>query len=518
MTYHTSLTGLNAASFHLATTSHNIANTETTGFKRSRAVFENIFASTLQGSSPADAGQGVAARDPLQNFSQGALVSTANTLDLAVMGEGFFPIKSPLDGRDLYTREGGFRLNDNQYVVNGKGEFLQVAAVDTQGNALTGTLASLRIPPQTTGQFKPSTQITQVLQLPAGAKEISKAFDARDPQTYSHRTNVTLIDDAGNPRAGSLYYIKSRNADATDPFTEWKVVAEVDGQRITPQAREYRKNEAPARTSGTDFVEWAGRGEAADILTLQATDAPSTADGELSVVAGQLYRGDGRTAQRIGTLDAQKNGLNGQALRINLLPQAAPLNPASLDPMVSYSRLMKDEAGLIRVATDGRLLPELGKMGFAPSAGFSKAISLDLSDSRQANTGFALTRLEQDGRPEGRLVEFSVAKNGLVKASYSNGYEGPLGKILLAKFSNASGLDQQGDTRYAATTASGAPTFGVPGQGGLGGVQSGALEKSNVDMMGEMVELIMAQRNFQANAKAIETQSTMAQTMAENLR
>lgn len=523
MTLHTSLTGLNAASFQLATSSNNIANTETTGFKRSRAVFENIYASSLQGANPSDSGQGVSAKDPTQNFSQGALVSTTSTLDLAITGEGFFPIKGPLDGRDLFTREGSFKLNDQQFIVNGKGEFLQVASLDSKGNAILGSLASLRIPRQTTGQFKPTTDIAQTLQLPSDAKVVTKAFDRKEPLSYSHRSNVSVIDDAGNPRAASLYYIKARNADAADPYTEWKVVAEVDGVRVAPQARTYRKDEVASRTATEDYIEWAGRGESSDILSFAAEGQLNTGDGAISLVAGKVYRGDGSVAQHIGSLDAQKNGLNGQPLRINLLKddtqgRGAPVNPASLGSLVSYSRLMTDQEGLIRVGTDGRLLPELGKVAFAPLPGMGQGFKLDLSDSVQANTGFALTRMEQNGRPEGNLVDFSIAKNGLIKATYSNGTEAKLGKILLAKFSNASGLSQQGDTRYTASADSGAPAFGVPGQGALGSVQSGSLEKSNVDIMSEMVDLIMAQRNFQANAKAIETQSTMTQTMAENLR
>lgn len=521
MTFQTSLTGLNAANFQLSASSNNIANADTNGFKRSRAAFETIYASTLQGANPADAGLGVRPTDPRQNFSQGALTSTANVLDLAITGEGFFPIKS-LDKRDLFTREGGFKLNDAQYVVNGKGEFLQVAALDDQGRVIPDSLSSLRIPRQTVGQFKPSTRVQETVQLPADAAVIDKPFSARDPQTYNHRTNVTLIDDSGQTHAGAAYYVKQRNADAEDPYTQWKLIVEVDGQRMAPQPRDYRKNEVASRTQTDDHIEWAGRGESTDILSLTSRSQADAAQGALSVVGSQVFRGDGKVARAIGTLDSENNGLGGKPLRINLNPdeiaKGGALAPAGLDALVSYSRQLRDEQGLVRVGTNGQLVPELSALTLSPSPGFSKGFTLDLGGSRQANVAFARTRLEQDGRPEGQLVDFNIAKNGVIRASYSNGQETALGKILLARFANASGLNQLGDTRYTATPDSGTPAYGEPGQGLVGAVQSGALEKSNVDLMGEMVDLIMAQRNFQANAKAIESQSTMTQTLAENLR
>lgn len=522
MTFQTSLTGLNAANAHLATTSNNIANTETNGFKRSRAAFETIFASTLQGGNVADTGQGVRASDPRQNFAQGALRSTGNVLDLAITGDGFFQVKSPQDKREMFTREGGFRLNDSQYLVNGKGEFLQVAALDAKGRIVPDSQADLRVPRQTEGQFKPSTRVQETIAFPADAKVITRAFSARDPLTYNHKTSVTLVDDAGQTHAGAAYYVKERAADAEDPYTQWKLIFEVDGQRVSPQARDYRKQEAASRTASQDSIEWAGRGETTDILAFRTQTQADTAQGAMSVVGDQVLRGDGKQAHVIGTVDAQKNGRNGQPLQIHLiqdeLAAGGPLNPASLDPLVSYSRQLSDDQGLIRIGTDGQLVPELASVAFKPGASFGQAVTLDLTGSQQANTPFARIRVEQDGRPEGQLVDLRIARNGLIQASYSNGLESALGKILLARFADTSGLSQQGDGRYTATPASGQPAYGEPGQGAVGGVQSGALEKSNVDMTTEMVDLIMAQRNFQANAKAIESQSAMTESLMEKLR
>jgi flagellar hook protein FlgE len=101
----------------------------------------------------------------------------------------------------------------------------------------------------------------------------------------------------------------------------------------------------------------------------------------------------------------------------------------------------------------------------------------------------------------------------VVRANYTNGQQVALGKIILTNFANPNGLKQIGDANYLETTNSGQPTLGEAGGDGFGSIQAGALERANVDLTEELVELITAQRNFQANAKAIETSSTLTQTI-----
>jgi flagellar hook-basal body protein len=96
-----------------------------------------------------------------------------------------------------------------------------------------------------------------------------------------------------------------------------------------------------------------------------------------------------------------------------------------------------------------------------------------------------------------------------VVASYSNGSQKSLGKIIIANFSSPTGLRQIGDSSFFATSDSGTPNYGEPGSAGFGTLRAGSRERSNVDLTSELVDLITAQRNFQANAKAIETSSTM---------
>jgi flagellar hook protein FlgE len=116
-----------------------------------------------------------------------------------------------------------------------------------------------------------------------------------------------------------------------------------------------------------------------------------------------------------------------------------------------------------------------------------------------------------------RLSDVSIDREGLVTASYSDGTTQPLGRMILANFSNPSGLRERGDARWAVTGESGDAITGTPGVDGFGSIQVGALERANVDLTEELVALIAAQRNFQANAKAIETANAMTQTVT-NLR
>jgi flagellar hook protein FlgE len=144
-------------------------------------------------------------------------------------------------------------------------------------------------------------------------------------------------------------------------------------------------------------------------------------------------------------------------------------------------------------------------------------IQLDLSTATQYGAGFGVTNLTQDGYAPGQLSGLSIERTGIVMATYSNGQSKPAGQIELSTFRNTQGLKPLGNNMWARTYESGDPIVGVPGQGNLGVLQSGALEESNVDLTGELVAMITAQRIYQANAQTIKTQDQVLQTLV-NLR
>ncbi|PCJ33290.1 MAG: flagellar hook protein FlgE [Gammaproteobacteria bacterium] len=142
-----------------------------------------------------------------------------------------------------------------------------------------------------------------------------------------------------------------------------------------------------------------------------------------------------------------------------------------------------------------------------------QTFNVSVLGTTQNSGAFSVSSTSQDGFATGQLSGLEIGENGLVKASYTNGQSTPLGKIVLATFANPQGLSQIGGTAWRETLASGAVLAGEAGSGRLGLIQSGALEASTTDLTSELVGLITAQRNFQANSKAIETNNTITQTI-----
>ena len=144
-------------------------------------------------------------------------------------------------------------------------------------------------------------------------------------------------------------------------------------------------------------------------------------------------------------------------------------------------------------------------------------IALDVSKATEFGSQFGVTDLSQDGYAAGQLIGVQFEKNGIVTARYSNGQTKPAGQIEMATFRNPQGLQPLGGNAWAKSFASGDPTVGVPGSGNIGVLQAGAVEESNVDLTAELVDMITAQRVYQANAQTIKTEDQILQTIV-NLR
>jgi flagellar hook protein FlgE len=148
-----------------------------------------------------------------------------------------------------------------------------------------------------------------------------------------------------------------------------------------------------------------------------------------------------------------------------------------------------------------------------PSTPGDGIIHLDLTGTTQYGQSFAVTSLEQDGYTTGRITGVDADEAGVLFVRYSNGRALPLGQVALADFDNPQGLQQIGDNSWAETTASGGSVIFSPGTGSLGTIQGGALETANVDLATELVNLITAQRNYQANSQTISAANTITQTI-----
>jgi flagellar hook protein FlgE len=145
------------------------------------------------------------------------------------------------------------------------------------------------------------------------------------------------------------------------------------------------------------------------------------------------------------------------------------------------------------------------------------AIPLNLTGTTQYATSFAANNITQDGYTAGQLTGVQIGPNGILTATYSNGQSQSAGQVALASFRNNQGLTQINGGDWIQSFASGTPTLGSPGSGNLGSLQSGALEESNVDLTQELVNMMTAQRTYQANAQTIKTQDQILSTLV-NLR
>lgn len=410
MSFFTSLSGLQAAQTDLSVISQNVANVSTNGFKKSRSEFADVIASSVSRNPTQAVGSGTVVKANRQQFSQGNLVQSQSSLDLAISGDGFFAVKPKLDaGAINYTRNGAFLVDADRYVVNAEGAHMLVYPADGSGAVVAAGIASaapLRLP-ATSGTPVATGNVTLTTNLPAGALVPTVAtFDRFNPNSYNQSTQTTIYDSEGNAQTMTNYFRR----DTIGPPSSWTVFTFVGNQQLT--------------VSGQPSAQ----------LTFDGTGA--------------------------------------------LTAPAAPLAYDAFTPAGSPN---------------------------------SQTLNLDFNSSTQTSSPFDVVARSQDGVAVGQLQGVTIDAEGLINVSFSNGTAQTLGKVLLANFSNPQGLRQLGNSTWAQTGISGAPITGEPGNNGFGNLLSGTIERSNVDITEELVGLIAAQRNFQANAKALETDNQIAQ-------
>ena len=245
MSFYTALTGLNGAQAEIASTSNNIANVGTTGFKRSRAEFGDIFATSPLQNASSSIGSGTILKGVKQQFTQGNIASSLNALDLAVSGQGFFALKPSLTStQTVYTRNGSFNVDNDRYVVDSAGQYLMTYPVNLDGSVTAKDLDSA-VPlqlPVTSGEPKATGKIDLGVNVPADAPVVTQlsqfedgyTFDANDPNTYTNSTSITIFDDLGNPTIATIYFIKTQNASGDDPTNKYDTRLVINDTIIEP--------------------------------------------------------------------------------------------------------------------------------------------------------------------------------------------------------------------------------------------------------------------------------------------
>lgn len=187
---------------------------------------------------------------------------------------------------------------------------------------------------------------------------------------------------------------------------------------------------------------------------------------------------------------------------------------ASMDGKAAFAAgaLTFNTSGALTSGSPITIPPQAVTTGAAPLG-----ITMDFTGTTQFGSAFSVNTLNQDGYTSGRLAGFNIGADGIIQGRYTNGHTAVLGQVVLASFANPNGLQQLGNNLWAESATSGTPLVGTPESGSLGVLQSSAVEDSNVDLTAELVNMITAQRVYQANAQTIKAQDTLLQTLV-NLR
>ena len=245
MSFYTALTGLNGSSADISATSNNIANVGTTGFKRSRVEFGDIFATSPLQNASSSIGSGTILKGIKQQFTQGNIAASLNALDLAISGQGFFALKPSLtSAQTVYTRNGSLNVNNDRYVVDSAGQFLITYPVNTDGSVTAKDLDSavpLQLPvtsgdPQATSNIKLGVNVNAASDVVTDRSQFQDgySFDPNDPETFTNSTSITIFDDLGNPTIATVYFIKTQAASADDPTNKYDTRLVINDTIITP--------------------------------------------------------------------------------------------------------------------------------------------------------------------------------------------------------------------------------------------------------------------------------------------
>jgi flagellar hook-basal body protein len=380
--------------------------------------------------------------------------------------------------------------------------------------------------------------VSQQINLPSNANPPTVDFDRTNRASYNFSSNLTFINNDGSPETATVYYIKDATTNPESSFNSWQTRLFFGEDEFAPQNNDLLQLLDTAQASiGIRDIEWTNPYNDATLEIKEELKEGPFFVGSVKYSLNEdqnnnsfrLLREDPSGSVHIGNLI---NRNNGYALSIfSAADKEAIENLENADylSLTEISALLNSQAikGMIQaqrtVATEGKLwFDESGKINNASSNLIydidGQQITIQRPNTQISSGGFNIFSQEQDGRPDGDLIGIRVETNGDVIASYANGQTNLVGSLRLTTFANPSGLRQIGDTRYLLTEAAGNFNVGIPGTEGFGLVQSGSIERSNVDLTTELVDLIMAQRNFQANSKAIEIDNTMTKSIIDSVR
>ena len=567
----TGVSALAAQSQKTAIISNNIANINTTGFKRSEASFFSLV-TTATNTSRYSPGT-VTARRIQRVSQQGPISQSESATDASISGAGFFPVKrDALDSslsEFLYTRNGQFSEDSQGFLKNSAGFFLYGWQLDSAGNlpANQGDLASL-VPIDVAflgGLTRPTTSAELSINLDSG--EVDTDFAAAQTAAADFTRGLTVYDTLGNGQTVNFQFVKTYGPQATafSSITSLTAADELvadlglaDGNRFTVNdgttTITLEINDGGAVGAGAIGVVTVG--DIVNAINNNLADAHAFIgnDGELVVQSNDFTTGTETvtlantvgtpltvlgltagvyTADDIGTAGIYSNGAftdsppysTGDFPALQFLPGDPSYNPRGwwqvrlLDPNsneLSIGLLNFNGDGTLNALADtaGNVDIELNNIDWGNGSEL-QSIDIDIAGFSQFSSDYTVLFSDQNGAELGLRTGVQIDREGYVIAQFSNGATTRLYKLPLVTFSNPNGLREVSGTAYTETEDSGEDNLREAGTGGAGFLEPSTLENSNVDLADEFAQLIIAQRAYSAGTKVINTVDQMTQELLQ---
>lgn len=463
------VSGLSAHQLKMDTVGNNIANVNTVGYKGSRTTFQEVFTQTVRGAgapqgglggtNPRQVGLGIDASSMDTFHIQGAVERTDYATDMMINGEGFFMVSDdPNYANRSYTRAGNFSLDGEGSLVTPNGERVLGYMADENG-VLGNAVEGIRI---SQGETFPPQSTTEV-ELAGTLNSRVGAFDTATGNIIGNTTDDLFQEINENGEV-----IGTGTPAATGPAVSYQV---------NPM-----KQDSIASQQNIQVFDSLGGMHNIELAMVKTNEGdPSAA----TPVPAQ-YQVEAFYVNDDGSLDRITDGSNSLEFDANgNLTAGGTLNIENV---------------------------EVG--GGAEDLDFE----LDLSNLKMFDNPSNVKLESRDGYSQGSLEDFSVSQTGEVIGNFDNGQRRILGQMAIASFTNPGGLEKVGGNNYRETANSGNINVGNPGAQGLGVVNAGALEMSNVDLSKEFTTMITTQRGFQSNSRIITTSDEMLQEVVNMKR
>lgn len=495
------LTGLDADSTALNTIANNLSNMSTTGYKSQSVNFSDLFYQQIgeAGSGdPIQRGSGTQVCSIETDFSNGSPNSTGVDTNVALQGSGFFVVSN--GGNALLTRDGDFSLDQHGNLITSNGlSVMGFPAVNGLVNT-NAPLAAIHIP---VGEVEPPSATTTF--------GMTATLDSSADIGGTLSGKIPVFDSLGNEYQATVTYTKTAtnnwSYDITLPDTLTANSSIVGG--VNTQVYSFGSNGGTLATVDSSTNLTITGPNAGGVST--TINAPAVAAGE----SISTYATDLQNALNAAGITATVTANAGQLTisGANISTTGSVIQDPVPSASSSGSLTFDSNGNLVSPSTD---IKGITFSGLADGAS-NMNLTWNLFDTTGASTltqvdqTSAVSSTTQNGFASGNYTGFTIGSDGTVTTTFDNGQKLNIGQLALGNVVNLQGLENMGDGDYATTLASGSATIGTSGTSGLGSMHGGALEGSNVNISAEFSELIIAQRAFEANSKAVTTFDTITQ-------